>query len=100
MSDDGAVVVRARANLWRERESVGGHLYLTRHRLSFRPHALNFQTQPLDLPLAQIASTRAHRSMGIIPNGLTVVTTFGTEYRFVTTHRDRFIAGIEAGRRE
>jgi GRAM domain len=98
MPDDSDVLVTARANLWRGPESVGGHLTLANGRLSFRAHALNIQTEALDLPVADIASTRKYRSMGFIPNGLAVTTTSGVEYRFVVGHRDRFISGIESGR--
>jgi hypothetical protein len=98
MTDDADALVAARANLWRGAESVGGRLTLANGVLSFRAHAVNVQTESLDLRIADIASTRKYRSIGVIPNGLAVTTTSGTEYRFVVSHRDRFIAGIESGR--
>lgn len=97
MTDDHHVLVTARANLWRGVESVGGRLTLANGTLSFRAHAVNIQTGALDLRVADVASTRRYRSMGVIPNGLAVTTTSGVEYRFVVGHRDRFIAGIESG---
>lgn len=99
MTDDRDARITARANLWRGAESVGGQLTLANGVLSFRAHALNIQTEALDLQVADIESTRKYRSMGFIPNGLAVTTTSGVEYRFVVAQRDRFIAGIESGRR-
>ncbi|GAA4263091.1 hypothetical protein [Dactylosporangium darangshiense] len=52
MTDDSGVLVGARANLWRGAEAIGGRLTLTRDRLSFRAHALNVQTEPLDRPVS------------------------------------------------
>jgi hypothetical protein len=99
MSDSSSPLAHARANLWRGPESVGGHLTLTRERLSFRAHSLNIQTEPLDLPVAEIVSARRYRTLGIVPNGLAITMASGSEYRFVVGKRDRFIAGIEAARR-
>ena len=98
MTEKRDALVDARANLWRGPESVGGQLTLTNDVLSFRAHALNIQTEPLDLRIDDIASTRKYRSMGFVPNGLAVTMTSGVEYRFVVGHRDRFIAGIESAR--
>ena len=98
MSDDGGVLVTAWANLWRGVEAVGGRLTLADGKLSFRAHAINVQTEPLDLRVADIASARKYRSWGVIPNGLAVTMTSGVEYRFVVGRRDRFIRGIHAGR--
>ncbi|MFC8618597.1 GRAM domain-containing protein [Micromonospora purpureochromogenes] len=94
MSNDDAVVLRAMANLWRGVESVGGRLTLTNRHLSFRAHALNVQTTPLDIPLHDIVGTRKYRNLGLLPNGLAVRTKSGTEYRFVVRKRRRFIDKI------
>ncbi|MGI5179038.1 hypothetical protein ACQEVZ_22160 [Dactylosporangium sp. CA-152071] len=98
MTDDSGVLVHARANLWSGAEAVGGHLILTRDRLSFRAHALNIQTEPLDLPVDQIVSMHKYNQLRIIPNGLAVTMASGTVHRFVATKRDRFIAVFAAYR--
>ncbi|MEV8516160.1 GRAM domain-containing protein [Dactylosporangium sp. NPDC051484] len=98
MKDDGDVLVRARANLWRGAEAVGGRLVLTRNHLCFRAHALNIQTDPLDLPIGQIVSMRKYNNLKIIPNGLAVTMASGAVYHFVVRRSDRFIAAIEARR--
>ncbi|MEV0136439.1 GRAM domain-containing protein [Dactylosporangium sp. NPDC050688] len=95
MAQDPDVLVRARANLWRGREAVGGRLTLTRERLEFRAHGLNIDTALLGIAVEDIADIRKHRSYGFIPNGLTVTLASGIEYRFVVGKRDRFIAAVQ-----
>ncbi|MET7401651.1 GRAM domain-containing protein [Dactylosporangium sp. NPDC005572] len=96
MGNDEDVIMRVRANLWRGAESVGGHLTLTDTHLHFRAHGLNIQTQPLDVPLAEIVSMRKYSNLRIVPNGLAVMTASGTEHRFVVGGRNHLIAAIEA----
>ncbi|MGW0433686.1 GRAM domain-containing protein [Micromonospora sp. NPDC003197] len=94
MKNDDKIILRVRANMWRGVEAVGGRLILTDLYLSFRAHALNVQTTPVDIPLQEIVATRKYRNMGIAPNGLAVTTTSGEEYRFAVWGRDRFINKI------
>lgn len=95
MAQDGELI-RVKANHWRGDMSVGGHLTLTDELLSFRAHRLNTDTEPLDLPVADIASVAPYRSMGFIPNGVVVTTTSGVEHRFVVSGRGRLIAALES----
>jgi hypothetical protein len=102
---DGEVVQReGRANLQRGIETVGGSLALTNRRLVFEPHALNVQTQVLEVPLASVASlalawTKFLNLFPIFPNSLSVVLVDGTEHRFVVVGREEWMAEIEAARR-
>ena len=98
MSGGGRADLRVRANLWRGREAVGGHLTVAGGKLSFRPHALNVQTQLLGLPLSQVAAVRAYRTFKLVPNGLAITTAGGAEYRFAVSHRKQVMAAIEAHR--
>lgn len=95
MAQDG-VLIRTKANLWRGRVSVGGHLTLTRELLSFRAHPLNTDREPLDLAVGDIASVATYRSLGVIPNGLTVTTTSGGERRFVVFARSRLVSALQS----
>jgi len=81
------VLVRVPANLWRGAEAVGGRLTLTADRLYFHPHRFNIQAEPLELPVAAITSTRASRTLGVVPNGLVIETVSGERYRFVVRKR-------------
>ncbi|WBB52452.1 GRAM domain-containing protein [Verrucosispora sp. WMMD573] len=91
---DAELLISRRANLWRGVESVGGRLTLTDQHLSFRAHALNVQTAPLNIPLQDIVATRKYRNLGLVPNGLAVTTRSGAEYRFVVGKRSYFVDKI------
>ncbi|MDG4794271.1 GRAM domain-containing protein [Micromonospora sp. WMMD1082] len=91
---DANILISRRANLWRGVESVGGRLTLTDQYLSFRAHALNVQTAPLNIPLQDIVATRKYRNLGLVPNGLAVATKSGVEYRFAVGKRAHFIDKI------
>ncbi len=89
------------ANLQRGIEAVGGRLYLTDRRLSFRSHGFNVQNGPTDIPLSQVRGTRPcwTRFLGMIPlfpNSLAVAMADGGEYRFVVHGRDAWAAAIGA----
>lgn len=90
------VLIRVRANLWRDKVAIGGHLMLTDDLLSFRAHGLNPPSEPLDIAVADIVGVATYRSWGMIPNGLVVTTTSGDEYRFVVARRGRLISAIDS----
>jgi hypothetical protein len=89
MSEDDGVLMAADANWWRGTEAVGGRLFLSRAGLEFRPHV--FSRQPVRVPVGDIVELRPTRTMGIIPNGLAVITKLGIEIRFVVGDRDGFL---------
>lgn len=67
-------------------ETVGGCLYLTDRRLLFHPHSLNVQIEGWSVGLVEIEDVRECLTLGIIPNGLSVVTLEGDE-RFLVWDR-------------
>jgi len=82
------------ANHFMGLEGVGGWLYLTPQRLFFRSHAINLQPHETTLPLKEIASAQASRTLGIIPNGLRVVTASGAVERFVVEGQRQWSVAI------
>ena len=82
------------ANRMARFEAVGGWLTLTNRRLTFRPHAVNVQKAPLDLPLEEISDVRPRRTLWLVPNGLLVQRAGGTEERFVVHARREWVAKI------
>jgi hypothetical protein len=92
MSEGDSILVAASANWWRGTDAVGGRLTLSRAGLEFRAHT--FTQQPVRIPMDEIVEVRKTRTMGIIPNGLAVITKLGIEIRFVVGDRDRFIDEI------
>ena len=88
------------ANLQRGLETVGGRLYLTNQRLVFESHAVNIQTGPTIIPLANITATRKCWTkllnlIPLVPNSVGVATTEGKEHRFVTFGRQSWIEAID-----
>jgi len=82
------------SNHFKGPEGVGGWLYLTPKRLLFRSHAINVQLHEIALPLNEIVSAEASRTLGIIPNGLRIVTASGRVERFVVEGNREWSAAI------
>ncbi|MBN1936185.1 MAG: hypothetical protein JW934_16070 [Anaerolineae bacterium] len=86
------------ANHWRGAESVGGRLWLTNMRLHFKSHGLNVQTHEVSFPIWEIVSVEKQSTLGVVPNGMTVVLQDGRQERFVVDDRDDWIAKIQQAR--
>jgi len=86
-----SVKIKKVANRFRGLEGVGGFLYITDQRLIFEPHAINIQKQPLELDLTAIAQIKSRNTLFIIPNGVTIIQTNGTESNFVVWGRSSLI---------
>lgn len=95
-----AVVHSGPANHFKGLESVGGHLWLTNGRLHFRSHKVNLQNHEWSAPLSDIVSAPATKTLGIIPNGLSVRLASGEEHRFVVNNNTRWAAEILRARQE
>ena len=71
-------------------EGVGGKLYLTNWRLVFQSHKLNIQNHQLSINLMDIQSVGRYKTLGLVNNGLTIVTTNTTE-KFVVEQVNQWI---------
>lgn len=80
-------------------EGVGGHLYLTNHRLVFKSHILNAQTDEWQVFLREILDVTPTSALGIVPNQLSVKTTNGVE-KFVVFGRDKWLKLIRDARKQ
>jgi hypothetical protein len=94
------VVKESRANLQRGPETVGGHLYLTDHRLIFESHRLNVQRGATIVPLSDVVEvtpvwTRFLNLVPLLPNSIRVRTREGEERRVVCSKRGDWMAAIE-----
>ncbi|MFD9945284.1 GRAM domain-containing protein [Nonomuraea sp. NPDC059023] len=85
---------KGRANLWRDAEAVGGHLWLTRKWLVFRSRFLNIQAGVWAWPRDEIVSTRPVNTFGIVPNGMELVLRSDERMRFVVTKRRNRMSAI------
>jgi hypothetical protein len=94
-NDAEEILGKFAANLLRGVEGVGGRLIVTNQRLLFEAHKLNLQRAPLAIPLDQIRDVAETRTMGLIPNGVSVTCRTGEKYRFVAWNRAKIVATIK-----
>lgn len=90
-ADPEQVLADVGANLFRGIESVGGRLKITTRRVLFEPHSVNLQKNPADILLTDIAAVSKRNTAGFVPNGMSIRTKGGVEYKFVVWGRDKLI---------
>ena len=95
-SQSEEILADVAANLFRGIEGVGGRLKITSRRVLFEPHALNLQKISAEILLSDIKEVSESNTMGLIPNGMTVRTKAGVEYKFVVWGREKLISLIES----
>ncbi|MDR1191760.1 MAG: hypothetical protein LBK60_08905 [Verrucomicrobiales bacterium] len=96
LADGEPVIHSGGANHFHNGEAVGGKLWLLTDRLQFRLHQFNLQNHELVIPLAQIKEVIFSNTLGVVPNGLLIVTTAGACERFVVSGRRWWKSRIEA----
>jgi len=84
------------ANLFRGLEAVGGKLKITDRRLVFKSHDLNIQKGTTEILIEQIAEIKKRNTLGIVPNGISIVTKDGAKYKFVLWRRSKIIDFINS----
>lgn len=94
------VLLQGPANHFLKKEGRGGWLYLTQNKLAFRSHGKNIQNAPLDIFLKDIESASLSTTLGIIPNGLRVITLAGEKESFVLSNRKHWLELIEKAKAE
>ncbi len=87
------VVFDGVANHIRGMESVGGWLCLTSDELIFKSHNFNFQKHKSIIPLNQITEVKTSLTLGLVPNGLKIITNSSVE-RFIVSERKEWIQKI------
>ena len=83
------------ANLLRGIESVGGRVVVTNKFIKFKPHFLNLQSIPAEIPINNISRIERKKTLGLIPNQMIVILKSGLEYKFIVNNRDKLIGIIE-----
>jgi hypothetical protein len=68
------LVLETNANHFKGIEAVGGKLFLTNKRLLFQSHSFNIQNHSLNILLNQIKGTERFKTMGLVNNGLKILT--------------------------
>lgn len=88
------VILEGPANHFMKSEGVGGYLFLTDARLFFLSHRLNIQNHELSIPLDEIESVEAAKTLGMISNGLVIRRSPDIMERFVVFEHERWQAAI------
>ena len=83
------------ANHFKGIEAVGGKLYLTNKRLIFKSHKLNIQNHQLDINLTEINSVGRYNTLGVIDNGLSVITNQNKTEKFVVEQVDEWVTQLK-----
>jgi hypothetical protein len=89
------------ATLIRGIDYVSGRLKITNRRVLFEPNGFivnwhNIQNQPAEIQLTDIREISKRNTLGIAPNGITITTKAGVDYKFAVTGRDKLISIIES----
>lgn len=95
-SDGESVEYEAPANHFLNGEARGGRLYLTNRSLTFQPHGFNLQSTPVTIPRDEISGAQAGKTLGVIPNGLTVKTRAGAKDQFVVSNSGEWLRRLAA----
>ena len=78
--------------------SNGGWLVLTKQRLVFEPHKLNFSSKRTELGVDDIAGARP--GDGVLPNKIVVVTRSNQSLQFVVNGRSAWLAKLPGVKRD
>jgi hypothetical protein len=93
VQDDG-VILSGPANHFLNWEGAGGKLYLLKDKLWFKSHRFNLQNHEWQMPIDQIKEVKLYNVLGIVPNGLEIITDAGKNEKFVTNNREEWKAAI------
>lgn len=75
------------ANYFRGIEAVGGKIYFDETGFVFNSHSFNIQTGETRIDYSQITSVGTRNTLGIVPNGMVVITKDKKEHKFVIYNR-------------
>lgn len=84
------VILEGPANHFSGTSGVGGYLFLTNTRLLFLSHREKVQNHELSIPLDEIESADAGKTLGMISNSLVVKRTSDLTERFVVHEHERW----------
>lgn len=87
-NDDGKPIIHSGgANHFVKGEAVGGRLFLLTDKLHFQSHNFNIQNHELKIDLKEIKEVNIFRTIGLIPNGLSITKHDGRTEKFVVNGR-------------
>ncbi|GGG97058.1 hypothetical protein E2558_11090 [Staphylococcus pragensis] len=80
-----------KANYWKGKEAVGGHVLFEDNGFKFTAHALNIQKESVFVSYDNIKEVKPYRSLGIIPNGVKVIDKDDNEHKLVVYQQKNVI---------
>lgn len=92
--DGETVLFEGPANHFEGAESVGGYLWLTSEQLFFRSHQFNFQNHECKILLEEISSVECYKTLGMIPNGLSLHLVSGSHEKFVVHRNSMWVKAV------
>jgi hypothetical protein len=93
--DNNPIIRSTSANRFKNGEAVGGKLYLLKDKVQFQSHSFNLQNHGLIIELTQIKEVVFYNTLGLIPNGLAIVTHKGEKEKFVIYGRRKWKEDLE-----
>lgn len=88
---DEAILFQTPANHFRGIEGVGGKLHLTTKRLIFKSHKFNIQNHELSINLTDINNVSKFKTLGVVNNGLSIITNQKTKEKFVVEQVNEWV---------
>ncbi|PNZ67468.1 hypothetical protein E2556_00095 [Staphylococcus croceilyticus] len=82
---------KIKANYWKGKEAVGGHVLFEDNGFKFTAHALNIQKDSVFVSYDNIKEVKPFRSLGIIPNGVKVIDKDNNEHKLVVYQQKNVI---------
>lgn len=82
---------KIKANYWKGKEAVGGHVLFEDNGFKFTAHALNIQKDSVFVSYDNIKEVKPFRSLGIIPNGVKVIDKENNEHKLVVYQQKNVI---------
>lgn len=94
IAKDETILFETGANHFKGAEAVGGKLYLTNQRLVFKSHKFNIQKHELSIGLSDIAKVDRYKTLGLVNNGLMVMTSENTTEKFVVQQIEEWVSQL------
>ncbi len=84
------------ANYFRGIEAVGGKITFDEDGFTFKSHKLNIQTGETKIEYSQIKKITTSNTLGIVPNGMSIITKDDVKHKFVINNRKKVIEFISS----
>jgi hypothetical protein len=96
LMENESIVWEEPANLFRNKYiAVGGKVFLTEERLIFNSHKYNFQNGETSISRVNVAELIERKTMGLVDNGLRLITKDNMEFDFVLNNRVELIERLK-----